>query len=311
MRGDSESRHKGYAIGRQWGYMSANDILELEDRNPIAGGDVYLVPLNMVPADQAGRLLTDGGRFLANGDEKRLLPEATETRALETLVRLKRAHAPVFEDAARRLLKREADTIERQFRRQAERSLADFLEWLRQFYEGFGATAAQAMTPALMSYGAAVATEAAQQVDAEPPEMDQFVSSYAGAYAARHTRDSQQAIEAIVADSPPQELPERLGNTLQAWRTERPAQVARDETEQAANAFARFAWVAAGVKKLRWIVVGPSCPLCEELNGRVVGIQLGFLAAGDVVTGGGKRISAGKTLHPPLHKGCDCMILPA
>jgi hypothetical protein len=31
--------------------MSANDIREIENMNPIEGGDVYLIPLNMVPAD--------------------------------------------------------------------------------------------------------------------------------------------------------------------------------------------------------------------------------------------------------------------
>jgi hypothetical protein len=33
--------------------MSANDIREIENMNPIEGGDVYLIPLNMVPADAA------------------------------------------------------------------------------------------------------------------------------------------------------------------------------------------------------------------------------------------------------------------
>lgn len=40
----------GYAVGRQNGWYSANDIRELEDLNPIPdeqGGDVYLVNGNM------------------------------------------------------------------------------------------------------------------------------------------------------------------------------------------------------------------------------------------------------------------------
>lgn len=49
-RGDLKSRSDAYAVARQWGWMSANDILELEDRNPIENGDIYLQPLNMIPA---------------------------------------------------------------------------------------------------------------------------------------------------------------------------------------------------------------------------------------------------------------------
>jgi len=47
LRGDYASRMQGYAIGRQNGWLSANDIRELEDMNPIEGGGVYLVNGNM------------------------------------------------------------------------------------------------------------------------------------------------------------------------------------------------------------------------------------------------------------------------
>ena len=57
LRGDYESRMNGYAIGRQNGWLSANDIRELEDLNRIPaneGGDQYLVNGNMLPLSQAG-----------------------------------------------------------------------------------------------------------------------------------------------------------------------------------------------------------------------------------------------------------------
>jgi HK97 family phage portal protein len=50
LRGDYASRMQGYAIGRQNGWMSSNDIRDLENMNPIEGGDVYLVNGNMVQA---------------------------------------------------------------------------------------------------------------------------------------------------------------------------------------------------------------------------------------------------------------------
>jgi hypothetical protein len=58
LRGDGKTRFDAYAVARQWGWMSANDVLELEDHNPLPGkqGDMYLVPSNMVPADKAGQL---------------------------------------------------------------------------------------------------------------------------------------------------------------------------------------------------------------------------------------------------------------
>jgi HK97 family phage portal protein len=57
LRGDYQSRMNGYSIGRQNGWMSTNDIRELEDMNRIPaeeGGDLYLVNGNMLPLSQAG-----------------------------------------------------------------------------------------------------------------------------------------------------------------------------------------------------------------------------------------------------------------
>lgn len=53
MRGDILSRYRAYAIGRQWGWLSVNKILNSENQNEIGPeGDEYLKPLNMVPAGE-------------------------------------------------------------------------------------------------------------------------------------------------------------------------------------------------------------------------------------------------------------------
>jgi len=50
LRGDQKSRYEAYAIARQWGWLSVNDIRRLENLPPVKGGDTYLQPLNMVDA---------------------------------------------------------------------------------------------------------------------------------------------------------------------------------------------------------------------------------------------------------------------
>ena len=57
LRGDYQSRMSGYATARQNGWMSANDIRELEnlDRIPAEdGGDLYLINGNMTKLEDAG-----------------------------------------------------------------------------------------------------------------------------------------------------------------------------------------------------------------------------------------------------------------
>ena len=62
LRGDYQSRMQGYATARQNGWMSANDIRELENLDRISeedGGDLYLVNGNMVPLPLAGAAYVD------------------------------------------------------------------------------------------------------------------------------------------------------------------------------------------------------------------------------------------------------------
>ena len=74
MRGDYQSRMNGYATARQNGWMSANDIRELEnlDRIPAEeGGDLYLINGNMLPLVHAGAFADiDSGKEESEPDEQ-------------------------------------------------------------------------------------------------------------------------------------------------------------------------------------------------------------------------------------------------
>ena len=64
LRGDYTARMNGYAVGRQNGWLSINDIRRLEDMNRIStedGGDRYLVNGNMIAAKNAGLSQQNGG----------------------------------------------------------------------------------------------------------------------------------------------------------------------------------------------------------------------------------------------------------
>ncbi len=77
LRGDYASRMSGYATARQNGWMSANDIRELEnlDRIPAEdGGDLYLINGNMLPMSRAGAFAnTQSEEKEENTDEDEVL----------------------------------------------------------------------------------------------------------------------------------------------------------------------------------------------------------------------------------------------
>jgi len=76
LRGDYQSRMAGYATGRQNGWMSANDIRELEnmDRIPAEeGGDLYLVNGNMLPLKDAGAFADKQSEQEESDEEQKVL----------------------------------------------------------------------------------------------------------------------------------------------------------------------------------------------------------------------------------------------
>lgn len=54
LRGDMKARYESYRIGREWGWLSPNEIRGWENMPEIEGGDEYLSPLNMTPLDERG-----------------------------------------------------------------------------------------------------------------------------------------------------------------------------------------------------------------------------------------------------------------
>lgn len=50
IRGDMKSRYDSYSAGRQWGFLSVNDIRRLENMPRVENGNIYMQPLNMIEA---------------------------------------------------------------------------------------------------------------------------------------------------------------------------------------------------------------------------------------------------------------------
>lgn len=128
LRGDTKARYEAYAIGRNGGWLSANDVRRLENMNPIPGGDGYLQPLNMAPLGSAPPERAAGGRPPADPvDDAAAL-------AAEAFVR----------DAAARVLRKETARLAWIAKRTAS-SRTDWLEAVGAFYDEHAAYVAEQM----------------------------------------------------------------------------------------------------------------------------------------------------------------------
>lgn len=112
------------------------------------------------------------------------------------------------------------------------------------------------------------------------------------------------------------ELTSKISNIYAFSDEVRAAQVARTETFRIANDSTKEAWKQTGVvKTIKWYTAADEmvCPWCENMNGKVIGIDDNFYDKGDTHTGSDGMsldISYSDVGSPPLHVSCRCYTRP-
>lgn len=314
LRGDTPSRYQAYATGRQWGWLSSNDIRRLENMDPVTGGDVYLQPLNMVVA---GKTTADGGQRTAGGGRRALTVAVRKDDLGNTgkgRKRLAEVARPQLEEAAQRVLNREQNDIGKMAKKLPQ---ADLSEWLDRFLNDHQAFVESNIAAPVTALGQLAGDAAEEEVgsdtaaDALELFLAEYVTSRSGAWIARlrlRLRKVMEEAEAAEAGTGPAAVIE----ALQKRKDDEAADWSRDQATRIVNAAAVIVWTAVGVTVLRWIAFGDNCDYCGSLNGKTVGVSEWFVKSGEEMKGGdGKSFStASNVRHPPLHDGCDCMIVP-
>ena len=210
LRGDTASRYAAHAIARQNGWMSANDIREIENMNPIDGGDVYLIPLNMVPAGEGARGQGPGASeeedpggggageqgaeeddapaersvALRNGVEVR----KAEWDAAAARHRLQTVYLPLYEDVAGRVVRREANDIGNAAKRLLGKGKrGEFEEWLERFWVEDEAFVRRQYAPLMKSYAAQIEELTARETGRSAQgSVEGFADAYLDEAARRH-----------------------------------------------------------------------------------------------------------------------------
>lgn len=320
LRGDTAARYDAYAIGRQWGWLSADDVRKLEDMNPLPDGQgkMYIVPLNMVPASQAGQ--EPAGAAGDGDDGNRAAKNFLEVRA-QTIAKGRRTLAdkfkPLIKKAAENILKREtaevrailAETL-------GTRDANEFKSALKKFYDTFSADVRAAFYPTFDAFAEAIAEAAAAEVGADVKTLSirEFTRGYIDTFLIKYIGASQGQLEKAADDAATEGTDPVLAveARIKKWEENRPESIATRQGIQASNAFALATYASAGILLKRWVARGKSCPYCKALNGRVVGIWDGFLDKDKDFKpdGADKPLRTGSKIgNPPLHKGCDCHII--
>lgn len=181
-RGDLKSRYDAYAQGRQWGWLSVNDVLRMEGRNTIGpAGDVYLVPVNMQDAARMGMTPAPAAAPPAGA----AVPEPGAGKRSQVAAAVVAAWQPLLAQAARGLLRVEADRV-----RKADRQ-GGVARWAEHFYGDHVDHARGAFMPAAEALVGVL--DAAAGVRLEVPRV-------AGELASRHVARSKAEAAGQPAD---------------------------------------------------------------------------------------------------------------
>ena len=154
-------------------------------------------------------------------------------------------------------------------------------------------------------------------MDEPTNDVGQEIALYTESFARRHARSSRLQLIQLAKEE--EDARQAVEQRVEDWdagagdSAPRFERVANNEVVNMGEQIAKGVWIAGGIMTLRWISSGDNCPFCDSLNGKVVGIQDPFVAEGAGVQGNADQnpmISKQPKFHPPLHRGCDCVIVP-
>ena len=317
LRGDIQSRYNAYSIGRQNGWLSADEIRALENMNPLPDGhgEEYWQPLNMGVVGQEPPPPAIG----PEADDERTLPRV-ERRSARSRSRLAARHEHLFADAYARIVNAEARDVERKARQElkSDRSHPGMDLWLEQYYRDAPEWMVKRLLPAALTLGGAIQEEVAREVGAPvgvSTALEQVIRERTHAEAMYHSVSSRNQLQRVITDAAGagEDPFEAVRDRLDSWQETRPSVDAKRATVKEANAIAEHEYRDKGYTRKIWVTLGADpCEYCQALDGMTVSIGGYFGREGETFRPEGAEPMqiSGNLRYPPLHRGCVCEIEP-
>lgn len=309
LRGDYKTRMEGYAIGRNSGFLSANEVRSLENMNAIPDGDVYLQPLNMQPVgtvpEQKSTIIEEKRDITAENIEIRR--SNAKKRSKITL-----SYQNLMKKAFEEIAKREKADIMRKLEQIKDKPAEDVISYLEKFYSTHDEFMRKKVYPVAENLSKIIDTLASEEIkiDSNQEESDKiardFTDSFIEKYIIRHRSQLIGLINETREESDPEYIQD-ITERIDEWVEKQPEKSSLETIIQLAGFMASFRFLSNG-NKLVWVNTGSdTCPFCKELDGKVVGRDQPFVTDGSSVKD--MKINGAK-FHPPLHEGCVCQISP-
>jgi HK97 family phage portal protein len=323
LRGNAKERAD---VSKIWSGMGVpvNRLLELEDQNPVDGGDIGLVQVQMVPLKDIEKInepdpvipAVEKKNIDKNGvvvhTNKNTEGRQIENRALNHIVagrnKIKKRYFSLIETSINKIVSRENIALTKELKKQiSARADTDFSAWVDNFYKTFPAFIDKNLRNVLTAYNETMQEVVAGEIGAE--EFDDITAetkSYISGYANKYVDASRgQIFQQLDLGSF-----EAVQTRAEEWRDKRSDKELFDVVDGSASMVAASVIIGGGFS-LTWRNVGKvTCPLCKQLNGRkVTKTTEAFTDKGEDFTDAeDKTVNFRRTLYPPLHQKCDCIV---
>lgn len=335
LRGDSATRADIYMKGVQTGRYTINEILQLENVNPIGPeGDYRFVPMNLTrlqeeeeepdepddkePEEEPEEEPEKEPDEEQEPDEE---PEEDEGRSLRSKsantldqrLRVASSYERLFVDAAGRTVRKEVKAGRQAVKKHLPLGKIEALgTWFTDFYDRQIGETQRGIGPVVAALLESLYDVLARHFNGSeqmPEPLFAFVHDYALGAGRRHASNSLNQLNALLRDTPPLELQEALDRRLKDWGERRAERAGTLEWNQAVNALSLEIFRGLGVRNKRWVFrCSPGNP-CESLGKRIVLVDELFVHKGEDLPMASKTyIVMRDRLHPPLRDGCICQI---
>jgi len=307
-----------------------NVLRKRNDQNPVEGGDVGFVPMNFIPVDQATEppippppIDNRNDRSLCGcGHEHRnFIPQsviefrAKQERSIRGRDRITKRWLPLIRSAAEKLVSREVKAVAREAKKNnKERGTRDFNKWMDKFYSSLPDIIKRELGPVLSGYMEQMSDEISREIgeSISQDELRNHIEGYIAGFAGQWVDSSRGQLVTLLDEIESDDFTPIIARS-EDWQEKRAPKVERELGPGAANAIAAFGFASVGLGSIWALRTTENCPFCQGLEGKRVAPGEFFLQGGTEYNPSGAEQPMkirGNTLHPPIHGGCDCYLLP-
>ena len=308
LRGDLEARGEFYKVMRYAGAMSADEIRDKENMNPVPDGKGkgFWMPINMMDTSQPPPEI----------------PQRSEVRSRDKIVlprlRIMKAWRQVFFDAAQRVVKRESIDMRKAANKIfKDGNFVDFQNFYEEYYRDFPGIVERFMSPVFMGYGEEIQASAAEEVNGDvgfDAGYEDCMQQHIERFAEYHANQSCALLRGAGTRDINDITLENISSEIDSWETRRADDIAQWETVRSNGLISKATYFFAGCKGYEWVQEAQAINLCSMLDG----LQVGMRDCGDEMSFWELRPEKYRSLEgfvpswgvqtPPLFLGCECQI---